>query len=491
MDLWGQDASFLDTAWVQEQNNTQEDLFVEDARRRCPPGSTEEFIRARIVEEGNKQQVCCRMEVYRKEIVEILDKHLHYHPLTGARPEDQADYLQRDQWEFWRGQVTEMHDFCKSKGLSWAWEYLWKQWYNPRQWTNWARAIAPEVPITNTNAAIESMWARLKKQYLRQHPKASLEFLVNIISTQYIPDRRRTIGWLRRERCAPPWYIDLSQEWRKKANQMLADDDFERDQGNDPEILFTRQQREYHTCIDTWWCGCPNFKSSPNHLCKHLIRFYTQWNQQWTPTIIPIPAHRHVYRQRTSPLLWIRGLHELHQQIPCGLWPLDDDDEPAEPEVELNGQVLAPFSQAEQRQIEIIHDSDNDDDDDEEEEGSDENEGDEHHGGGNSDDGEGEDANERFIREVQSISLDDDIQRTREVKQRVSRLIGRLRSWVDLLEEQEEYEEGHRHLLEIPDPEITHWRQWESFARRRRDLENARVRRGTFAPARRGLIFDS
>jgi hypothetical protein len=174
------------------------------------------------------------------------------------------------------------------------------------------------------------------------------------------------------------------------------------------------------------------------------------------------------------------------------LWPaFGDDEEPADPDVEPNGQVPAPFAQVEQRQIEVIHDSDDDSDEEDE---SDENEEDEHRGGGNSDDGEGgegEDANQRFIREVQSISLDDDVQRTREVKERVRRLVGRLRSWVDLLEEQGEYEEGHRHLLEIPEPEITHWRQWESFARRRRDLENARVRRGTFAPARRGLIFDS
>jgi hypothetical protein len=125
-DLWGQDASFLDTAWVEQQNNLNEENFVREARGRCPVGG-------RIIEEGNKPTVCCPHEPYRKAICEMVDRHLHYHPLTGARPEDQRAYLGRDKWEFWRGQVTEMHDYCKEKGLSWVWEYMWKQWYNPRQ----------------------------------------------------------------------------------------------------------------------------------------------------------------------------------------------------------------------------------------------------------------------------------------------------------------------------------------------------------------------
>src|SRR5437667_6199211 len=44
------------------------------------------------------------------------------------------------------------------------------------------------VPIINLNAIVESLWSTLKKRYLRKHSRAKLEFLVDIIMNQYLPN---------------------------------------------------------------------------------------------------------------------------------------------------------------------------------------------------------------------------------------------------------------------------------------------------------------
>jgi hypothetical protein len=116
---------------------------------------------------------------------------------------------------------------------------------------------------------VESLWARLKRKYLKHRPKPSLEVLGDIIMNQYIPFRRQIIHGIRRGTKHPTWYTKFSSAWRALVETLTA----ESLEVDEPETLFARQQREYRTSIDDWWCKCPAYVSSPYHLCKHLVRF--------------------------------------------------------------------------------------------------------------------------------------------------------------------------------------------------------------------------
>jgi hypothetical protein len=81
-DRWrGQDASFLDTEWVQEQNIRREDAVTQDVIQRCPPNSSDDFINERIKQETKKKQPCCSNEAVRTLIYDMMDTHSN-----GRRP---------------------------------------------------------------------------------------------------------------------------------------------------------------------------------------------------------------------------------------------------------------------------------------------------------------------------------------------------------------------------------------------------------------------
>ena len=164
----------------------------------------------RILELGKSKKICVSEKKNRNEIIDLLMVHLQFHPFSHmgvASKDDLADYNARNTWT---DQVAEMHKLCQELGESWAWEYLWKHWYRPDRWTVWARAIAKEIPIIHSNGIVESLWSVLKKQYLRQHSRPKLEFLVNIIMDEYLPNRalliqqHRKLGRFQKE-IKPVW----------------------------------------------------------------------------------------------------------------------------------------------------------------------------------------------------------------------------------------------------------------------------------------------
>jgi len=139
--------------------------------------------------------------------------HLHYHPFVfhrpGAPPIRSVEDLNHDLKETWMAQVHEMHELCRHHGESWAWEYLWKNWYHPDKYTIWARAIFHEIPIINSNSIVESVWSVMKKHYLRKHNRPKPEFLIDILMNQYLPNN---IGLVNEHRHftgpdKPTWYI--------------------------------------------------------------------------------------------------------------------------------------------------------------------------------------------------------------------------------------------------------------------------------------------
>jgi|SRR5277367_1437243 len=147
---------------------------------------------------ANKEVVCVSEKEIRDGIISLFMEHLEYHPFVHrpptAEPVTSKEELHLDLKDTWKSQVQEMHNLCRKHGESWAWEYLYKNWYHPDKYIVWARSIFNEIPIINSNAIVESVWSVLKKNYLRKHKRPKLEFLIDIITNQYLPNLIGLVG---------------------------------------------------------------------------------------------------------------------------------------------------------------------------------------------------------------------------------------------------------------------------------------------------------
>jgi hypothetical protein len=126
--------------------------------------------------------------------------------------------------------------------------------------------------------------------------------------------------------------------WRNAIRTVIE----ERENAEDPEVLFNRQQTRYHTDLDNWWCGCAAFKRR-YHICKHLVRFYYLHRPVDAENVWPIPFFGDIWRQGSRPFIWIAGLHEpdqLHVKTSDDRWEpwfqetRDGDIEAANPVIE-------------------------------------------------------------------------------------------------------------------------------------------------------------
>jgi hypothetical protein len=335
VDRWEKDASFLDTDWVRTQNENLEDAFIQEVHGRFPADTSAEDLAQAVRESGRSRRLRCQKQI-RETLTKALIDHLHYHPTLRHRPDLGEVALNSEQ--VWAEQCMEMNELCRDLGQSWAWEYLWKNWYCWAQWRNWARAIHPRMPIIETNAAVESLWAIVKRDYLKRHPCPTLEFLGEILMHHYLPNRRRFIFALRQRTASPPGYSGMVNVWRNAIRTVIE----ERENAEDPEVLFNRQQTRYHTDLNNWWCGCAAFKRR-YHICKHLVRFYYLHRPVDAENVWPIPFFGDIWRQGSRPFIWIAGLHEpdqLHVKTSDDRWEpwfqetRDGDAEAANPAIE-------------------------------------------------------------------------------------------------------------------------------------------------------------
>ena len=136
-----------------------------------------------------RKQICITDKENRVKLIHMFLTHLHWHPLIDF-PDSIPDAAILDMKINWEAHVREMHVLCKNLNESWAWEYLWKNWYQPDRWILWARAVCNEIPICNSNAIVESVWSRFKKGYLRRYSRPRLEYMIQILMSMYLMNRR-------------------------------------------------------------------------------------------------------------------------------------------------------------------------------------------------------------------------------------------------------------------------------------------------------------
>jgi hypothetical protein len=152
-----------------------------------------------------KKQICITDKNHRCDIIKLFVVHLHWHPFIHTLADAGYDATV-DMKVNWKEQVIEMHDLCKKLDESWAWEYLWRNWYRPDRWNIWARAVCKEIPIINSNALVEALWATFKRRYLRRFARPKLEFTIEILMDNYLPNRVMLVKAHRNLQEDPVWY---------------------------------------------------------------------------------------------------------------------------------------------------------------------------------------------------------------------------------------------------------------------------------------------
>jgi hypothetical protein len=488
IDRWEKDASFLDTDWVGTQNENLEDAFIREVHGRYPADTSAEDLAEAVRENGKSRRLRCQKQI-RETLTKAVIDHLHYHPTLRHRPGTGPEIF--DNEAIWREQCIEMNDLCREHGQSWAWEYLWKNWYCWAQWRNWARAIHPIMPIIESNAAVESLWAIVKRDYLKRHPRPSLEFLGEILMHHYLPNRRRFIFALRQRTASPPGYSGMVNVWRGAIRTIIE----ERDNAEEPEVLFNRQQTLYHTDLEHWWCGCAAYKRR-YHICKHLVRFYYLTRPVDIENPWPIPFFGDVWRQGARPFLWIAGLHEpqqLHVKTSDDRWEpwfqetRDGDLEGANPGIA----DLDPQLDEDPGQDELLGESDMDNaESDSEIAGTQAVMNDVDMGIQGDHDGSEVDAAEYFYsRDLgERIAIVERAKRGEERQEALRRAKTFFENMIGGINDLLQYDPEHPHVQELPANGPRHLKSMVDWELKRQELLRARISRTTITE-RRGHVF--
>jgi hypothetical protein len=252
-------------------------------------------------QKSRDQPTCLDKKKFVPLVLEMFDRHLHWHPAKDLSPDQRDAKVVVDVFAKWREQIIEITELCKSHHEPYMWEYLMMEWYSPARWALWARAISPVLPIVNSNAPVESHWSSIKR-YLFRGNRPSLPLAAASLIESFLPELADRIECYRSGVIKPHCYRRFREEWRKAARQNTADDkNIYDDLCWELSEVFTRNKNVYHTSLSHWYCGCPAFVGNAYHVCKHLVRICGP---------VP-PSYGSVHRQRASPILWIRGVHGI------------------------------------------------------------------------------------------------------------------------------------------------------------------------------------
>lgn len=270
------------------------------------------------------------------------------------------------------------------------------------------------------------------------------------------------------------------KEWKKKCGTIKAEyAGHYNDAAN-----WEEQQATYKPTTESWWCGCRSFNTSPNHICKHLIRAFIG-DEGLRSNRPPMPFYGEVWRQTVSPVLWVKGVHSNDRLYVRDLRPdpvppvLTSTPADTDPDPDLR---LDPAFDIEAAM------GDSDDDEDEEMEAPVEEEGlvdgDQWGGEGFSgfdkgDEGDEDAATAALFAERESLG---DLK-----KDKLELMRQKLLRVAATMEDVLAHPSGHDYVHEVPDADdIT---GWLLHTERLDRVRNARVLPTTFGPNRRGNIF--
>lgn len=289
------------------------------------------------------------------------------------------------------------------------------------------------------------------------------------------------------------------KEWKKKC--LKAKEDFENWGDNDG--FYEEHWTEYRTTIEHWWCGCPSFHTSANHVCKHLIAMYIG-RQGLESNKPPMPFYGEVWRQTVNPPLWIAKLHPPEKLKVRDLQPVSEDELPILDENHIPNAIpdddLTPDIDDHGLEVEpALYDSDDDSDNEEEKNHA----RDRMEHGQNDDNAIGDDDEDwEDIGGFGDVFDDDDFEdeesaedrmerqlRGDEIKENADLFERQLRRIVEELQEVQKYPSGHRFLSELPRMGIDNVPAWHRLTEHRDIIKRGRVIRPTFDRVRSGNMF--
>ncbi|PKY21650.1 hypothetical protein RhiirB3_435306 [Rhizophagus irregularis] len=82
-----------------------------------------------IVSANKKTKIRFCPEEYRPFIWNLMNQHLHLHPLI---PNSTGQFLDANQ--IYEHAVQKMYSYCKENSLVWVWSYMWNEWYREGHW---------------------------------------------------------------------------------------------------------------------------------------------------------------------------------------------------------------------------------------------------------------------------------------------------------------------------------------------------------------------
>jgi hypothetical protein len=119
----------------------------------------------------------------------------------------------------------------------------------------------------------------------------------------FLPDRKARIILYRVGRVKSGFYRAFVKDWRRIQRLIRArNGSLVQTLLANPDAIYSTNN--HNTSLQDWYCDCSFFAQSPYHLCIHLVR------------VLPInftPFFGEVHRQRTAPVLWIKGVHSSTQ----------------------------------------------------------------------------------------------------------------------------------------------------------------------------------
>ena len=197
----------------------------------------------------------------RKKVWEIIDQHLHQHPLV---PNKTGEYLTSVQIR--EQAVKEIYDFCKQYSLIRLWVYLWKEWYNDGRWELWARSTHENISILKTTMFIEGHWKALKRDFLYKFFRPRLDLVTYIILLKMVPLQKRKFHQILAGRENPDWKEQFKAEWKQPSKRNI--------------------ENTYATNIQNWVCNCPYFLTNRFMICKYLVGVVDAFFTKFSETII-------------------------------------------------------------------------------------------------------------------------------------------------------------------------------------------------------------
>lgn len=236
-----------------------------------------------MFDEGEKRSsdpkyIFCPAE-HRKQILRLFTKHFCQHP---AFPQRKGDGFWTEK-QIRHDAVYEMYQFCKKRGLTEVWGYMWACWYSPKMWKLWARSTTPYVSRLRTTMGVENFWRQLKHNYLHHVARPRLDHLVWILINKVTPEYFARAEFLQdTHRMGRPKELSTYQKYFKTAWQKLAKAAIPESSG-----------QIYETSVSNWTCTCGQQKYDRHHLCKHLVQAVAPPDSRF---------FREIQRRRVQPL---------------------------------------------------------------------------------------------------------------------------------------------------------------------------------------------